>query len=218
MQTRAVGERIRIGEQTVLQTEKKIMMNNFNWDRSFCVDFDLDTARSKTAETTKRYLSQMKGMFYDTKAAEEILAKGEDPLIYEFHELGCPERRGDLAFGTTILYPGKVGDEYYMTKGHFHTILDTAEVYYTLDGEGYMVMESPEGDTIEEHLEKGVAVYVPRRYAHRTVNTGDKPLLVFYTFDADAGHDYGTIETKGYHKMIIEKNGKAQVVNNPKWN
>ena len=72
-------------------------MNQFNWDTSFLVDFDLETARSKTAETSKRTLSQMKDMFHDTKAAEEIL-KTEDPVIYEWHELGCPERAGDLAF------------------------------------------------------------------------------------------------------------------------
>ena len=42
-------------------------------------------------------------------------------------------------------YPGKVGDEYFMTKGHFHTILETCEVYYTLSGQGAMLMETPEG-------------------------------------------------------------------------
>ena len=191
-------------------------MNSFNWDTSFLVDFDLKDGFSKTAETTKRHLSQMKDMFCDRKAAEDILEK-EDPLVYEFYELGCPERQGDLAFGTTILYPGKVGREYYFTKGHFHTILETAEVYYTLQGEGYMVMENPEGDCIEMPLSQGKAVYVPRRYAHRTVNTGSSPLVLFYTFAADAGHDYGTIETKGYHRLIVEQDGKPAVVSNPNW-
>lgn len=191
-------------------------MNNFNWDKSFLVDFDIKTGFSKTAETTKRYLSQMKDMFCDTEAAAELLKSG-DPLVYEFHELGCPERAGDLAFGTTILYPGKVGNEYFMTKGHFHTILETAEVYWTMSGEGYMVMENPEGDTREERLTPGQAVYVPRSYAHRTVNTGTEPLILFYVFQGDAGHDYGTIETKGYHKLIVEKDGAPAVVDNPKW-
>lgn len=191
-------------------------MNKFNWDKSFLVDFNLQTGMSQSAETTKRVLSQMKDMFCDTAAADKIL-ESEDPLIYEFHELGCPERTGDLSFGTTILYPGKIGNEYYMTKGHFHTILNTAEVYYTLDGEGYMVMENLEGNTIELPLSKGKAIYVPRSYAHRTVNTGNSPLVLFYTFAADAGHDYGTIETKGYRKLIVEMDGKPTAVDNPRW-
>ena len=81
----------------------------------------------------------MKDIFYDTKAVDRILEES-DPLIYEFYELGCPKRPGDLAFGSTILYPGTVGEEFYMTKGHFHTILDTAEVYYTLSGSGYLIL------------------------------------------------------------------------------
>lgn len=191
-------------------------MHCFNWDKSFLLDFDLITGHSQHANTTKRTLSQMKTMFYDQSAADKIL-ESNDPIIYEFHELGCPERAGDLAFGTTILYPGKVGTEYYMTKGHFHTLLETAEVYYTLAGKGYMVMENPVGDTIEMPLSKSQAIYVPRSYAHRTVNTGDSPLVLFFTFAADAGHDYGTIESTGYHKLIVEKNGKPTVINNPHW-
>ena len=168
-------------------------MNHFDWDHSFLTDFDLQTGFSKKAETTKRYLSQMKDMYYDVQAAEKIL-ETEDPLVYEFYELGCPERPGDLAFGTTILYPGQVGDEYYMTKGHFHTILDTGEVYYCLSGHGYMMMESPEGDWEAIELTPGKACYVPKRYAHRSVCVGkpsDGPLVTFFAFRADAGHDYG---------------------------
>ena len=166
-------------------------MNQFNWDQAFTLDFDLNNGLSKHADTTKRYLSQMKNMYQDQEAVEEIL-KHEDPLIYEFYELGCPERAGDLAFGTTMIHPGKIGNEYYMTKGHFHQIVDTAEVYYTLKGEGYMMLESLDGDWRVERMEKGKALYVPRGYAHRTINTGDEVLTAFYVFDADAGHDYGT--------------------------
>lgn len=191
-------------------------MNHFNWDTGFSLDLNLKNGFSANAKSTKRYLSQMADMFFDTEAVNEILTH-DDPLVYEFYELGCPERAGDLAFGTTILYPGKINREYFMTKGHFHTILDTAEVYYTLSGQGYMVLENPEGDTQEIPLVPGEATYVPRRYAHRTVNTGSVPLVLFFTFAADAGHDYGTIETKGYHKLIVEQDGKPQIQDNPKW-
>lgn len=191
-------------------------MKSFDWDRGFSLDFNLITGFSKSAKTTKRYLSSMSDMFCCQNDADLVLQK-EDPLIYEFYELGCPERQGDLAFGTTILYPGKIGNEYYMTKGHFHSLLLTAEVYYTLSGEGYMVMENREGDTREIRLSKNNAVYVPRGYAHRSVNTGSEPLVLFYTFDANAGHDYGTIETKGYRRLILDDNGTPIVSDNPNW-
>lgn len=191
-------------------------VSSYDWDRGFLLDFSLVDGLSENAVSTKRSLSQMKGMYSDDAAFEEML-KNDDPIVYEFYELGAPELPGDLAFGTSITYPGKVGSEYFMTKGHFHTILDTAEVYYCLSGEGFMLMESPEGDVVLQPLEPGKAVYVPKRYAHRSINSGDKPLVTFFVFRGDAGHDYGTIETKGYRKLVIEQNGKPEMVDNPKW-
>lgn len=182
----------------------------------FSMYFDLMSGMSDEGKTTKRYLSNMKGMFADEKAFDEILEK-ENPLVYEFYELGLPETPGDLLFGTSITYPGKVANEYFMTKGHFHTILDTGEVYYCLKGKGYMLMEDPEGRWDAQEMTPGKAVYVPPKYAHRSINTGNEPLVTFFVFRADAGHDYGTIETKGYRKLVVEKGGEAEIIDNPKW-
>ncbi len=182
----------------------------------FSAFFDLKNGVSQGRESTKRYLSNMKGMFADEKALEKVLEK-ENPMVYEFYELDLPETPGDLLFGTSTTYPGKVGNEYYMTKGHFHTILDTGEVYYCLSGKGYMLMEDPEGNWDAQEMKSGEAVYVPPRYAHRSINTGTEPLITFFVFRADAGHDYGTIETKGYRKLIVEKDGKPEIIDNPKW-
>ena len=113
-----------------------------DFERGFTIDFDMTTGLSQSVDTGKRYLSQMKGMFADEKAFNEMVANG-DPMVYEFHGLPVPEHDGDLAFGCSILNPGKVGDEYYFTKGHFHTILETGEVYYCLKGHGYMLLENP---------------------------------------------------------------------------
>lgn len=191
-------------------------MNSFNWDKAFAVDFDLKTGLSEKAEATARPVSKMISMFQDQAAAEEMVKAG-DPCVYDFYELGCPERVGDLAFGTTRLYSGKVGNEYFMTKGHFHTNLMTSEVYYTLSGHGYMMMENMEGDWMAEELRPGEVMYVPRGYAHRMINTGEEELVTFFAFDADAGHDYGTIETKGYRHIIVEENGKPVIKENPRW-
>jgi len=55
---------------------------------------------------------------------------------------------GELLHGTSIVHPGKVGNEYFMTKGHFHSVLDTAEVYYVLQGRGMMVTANQPSWTI----------------------------------------------------------------------
>ena len=191
--------------------------NNFDWMKGFTVDFSVADGLSKTAVSTKRFISNMKGMFADEEAFEKMLTE-EDKLVYEFYEMGAPDDAGDVAFGASITYPGMVGREYFMTKGHFHTILETAEVYYTLSGEGFMLVESPEGDAAAYPLEKGKAVYVPKRYAHRSINTGNSPLVTFFAFRGDAGHDYATIETKGFRKLILkDTHGRPEIVDNPKW-
>ena len=185
--------------------------------RGCVIDFDLKTGLSNAVDTGKRYLSQMKGMFADESAFNKMLNEG-DLLVYEFHGLSLPEHDGDLAFGCSILNPGKVGDEYYFTKGHFHTKLETGEVYYCLNGHGYMLLESPEGDWSAQELTAGKAVYVPKRYAHRSINVSpDEQLVTFFVFRADAGHDYGSIETKGYRKLLVDRDGVPTIMDNPNW-
>ena len=184
---------------------------------SFVVRFDGVTGLSPDRKPIQRRLSQMKGMFAD-EARRASLEAESDPLIYEFHEMGLPEDPGHVAFGTSIVYPGRVGDEYFMTKGHFHTILETGEVYYCLRGDGFMLMENPEGLTEAQPLKPGVAVYVPPRFAHRSVNvSAAERLITFFAFRADAGHDYGTIETKGFRKLIVERDGRPEIVDNRRW-
>ena len=189
---------------------------SYNVEKPGIFSFALETGISKDKESSKRYLSNLKGMVADEAALEEMVKK-ENKLIYEFYEMGVPENPGDLAFGTSICYPGKIGDEYFMTKGHFHAILDTAEVYLCIRGRGLILMESPEGEVAYEVLTPGKMAYVPKRYAHRSINVGSEPFVQFFAFRADAGHDYGTIETKGFRKLVVERNEDFAVIDNPKW-
>ena len=97
----------------------------------FSLDFNLITGMcdSGKAKPTRRFVSNMVKQFNDTAAAEEIVKSGDQP-IYDFYELDqIPETGGDLKFGTSIVFPGKVGDEYFMTKGHFHTLLDLSLIH-----------------------------------------------------------------------------------------
>ena len=105
-----------------------------------------------------------------------------------------------------------------MTKGHFHAVLETAEVYYCLGGEGYMVMESPEGETSVEALTPGNVLYVPPRWAHRSVCTSrQQDLVFFFVYPGHAGHDYGTIETRGFQKLVVETKTGIEIIDNPRW-
>ncbi|MBN2157276.1 MAG: glucose-6-phosphate isomerase [Candidatus Lokiarchaeota archaeon] len=192
--------------------------NDIPIKKSTALFFDLVTGLSPEVHSKKRMLSDMKGMYSD-KDAYEIMLDQQDSLIYEFYELGIPKTPHHLAYGTTILYPGKVGNEYFMTKGHFHQKLATAEVYYCIKGHGMLLMENPMGNVEIQKFSPGIAVYVPPNYAHRSINTSSSgPLISFFAFRADAGHDYKTIETKGFRKLIVEQDGKPKVIDNPNWN
>ncbi len=101
--------------------------------------------------------------------AYDAALAAEDKLVYEVYEIARPHLAGELLSGISIVHPGKVGSEFFMTKGHFHEVLETAEIYYCLHGKGYMVMETPEGDSAVEALSPGKVVYVPQRWANRSV-------------------------------------------------
>lgn len=165
----------------------------------------------------KRHLSKMRGQYLDTDAFEQMLAQ-DDSLLYEVYEIRRPENSGEILHGISIVHPGKVGDEYFMTKGHFHTVLETGEVYYCRQGHGFMVMETPEGDYAVEELYPGRVLYVLPRWAHRSVNASpDEDLITFFAYPGHAGHDYGTIEEKGFRKLVVERDGKPEIIDNPRW-
>lgn len=164
-----------------------------------------------------RTLSAMKGQYLDQEAFTAALSE-EDTLLYEVYEIKRPEIAGEVLHGISIVHPGKVGEEFFMTKGHFHTVLETAEIYYTLSGKGYMVMETPEGDWAVEELAAGRVLYVPPRWAHRSVNASEnEDLVMFFAYPGHAGHDYGTIETQGFRKLVVDKGAGPEIVDNPRW-
>ena len=187
-------------------------------DRPFTFDIAAAEAMMSSYDNhIQRRLSNMKGMFADTPTYETMLSQ-EDTLLYEVYEIRRPEIAGELLHGLSIVHPGLVGDEYFMTKGHFHTMLDTGEIYFCLKGEGVMVMETPDGDWAVEPLRPDRVLYVPPRWAHRSVNTGlEEDLVTFFVYPGNAGHDYGTIETQGFRKLVLHRQGETQIVDNPRW-
>jgi glucose-6-phosphate isomerase len=80
-----------------------------------------------------------------------------------------------------------------------------------------MVMETPEGEWAVEALAPNKVLYVPPRWAHRTVNTSpDRDLITFFVYPANSGHDYGTIEKTGYLKLVVQQDGAPRIIDNPR--
>jgi glucose-6-phosphate isomerase, archaeal len=158
----------------------------------------------------ERRASSLRGAFADAAALEEVVADG-DPLVYEVRQYDVPEETGQLICCTTVIHPGSVGGEFFMTKGHFHSQRETGEVYVGLSGEGYLLLMTEDGARAEVRMERGTVAYVPPYWAHRTVNTGDEPFVFFAVYPGQAGHDYGTIETSGFPQRVVQTPAGAEV-------
>ena len=166
-------------------------------------------------EVTERRVSDLLQMFHDREAAQRIITSG-DRLVYEIRYHPFLTSRSDMALGVTRLFPGKVGDEYHMTKGHFHASDDQPEIYYCVRGEGYFVMETAEGDFRAVAWKPGVITHIPPQYAHRVVNTGSGLLVFVASFHVSAGHDYDLIERRGFAQVVVERDGRPALVPNPR--
>lgn len=166
---------------------------------------------------SRRKLSDMRMMYADKNEAARILAEEGDRLIYEVQGVALPEEEGQIPHCTTRILPGRVGDEYHMTKGHYHARREQGEVYFGLSGRGYLLLQTESGETREIEMVAGSAAYVPPFWAHRTVNIGDEDFVFLSVWEARAGHDYGTIERDGFRKLVVLREDQPTVVDNPKY-
>ncbi|MBP1694455.1 MAG: glucose-6-phosphate isomerase, archaeal [Chloroflexi bacterium] len=170
---------------------------------------------SPFTEFYERRLSQLATLFHDQAAVQHMLA-ADDPLLFDVRSSPFVTSLSDFTFVITRIYPGLVGDEYFMTKGHFHLLLEMPEIYFCLRGQGYLLLESAEGDFHAQWLSPGTVSHIPPGYAHRTVNIGREPLIFSAVQHLKAGHDYGKIAQRGFSRLVIQRNGKPELVENPR--
>lgn len=158
-------------------------------------------------------LSDMAGRYAD-QAAEAELLRNSDPLIYRADEIVAPEIYGELHTSVTVLYPGKVGDEYFMSKGHYQVDAECVKVYLGITGSGYLLMQNGAGDTMEVAMSPGTVAYCAAGWSQRTVNVGNEPFAYFKYWPANGGHDYDRVVAEGgFLKRVVERNGRPEIVN-----
>jgi glucose-6-phosphate isomerase len=178
----------------------------------FGIEIDLDEgAMAEPERRIVRRASDMRGYYADAGALEALIADRGDPVHYEVFEVPVPREPGHLMYCISALRPGVVGRECFMTKGHYHSIAATAEIYVCLRGEGYILMKTAAGRCEAEPLRRGRLVYVPPLWAHRSVNVGEEPLVSLCVYPGDAGHNYGEIEAEGFPRRIFRENGEVEI-------
>jgi len=170
------------------------------------------TSEIAGAPMTKRHLSDLRGCFADTAAYETALAAG-NPMLYTVTSVTPADGAGDLHYGIGLIMPGKIGTEYFMTKGHLHSWREAAELYFGLSGNGVMLLEDETtGESRMVPLRPHHAIYVPGHTAHRTMNVGTAPLNYIGVYPAKAGHDYSAIAAKNFLCLVIERAGQPAMI------
>lgn len=179
----------------------------------------VDPATGRIDGATAHYekvLRDLAGVFADEETFAALLETEPGRPVYEVYEVQRTTDAGDLIYGTSILLPGRVGDEFHMTRGHVHELADRTETYYCLQGHGLLLLESVDGEVEAIELRPGVVAYVPPARIHRSVNVGDATLVTLFCYPADAGHDYGIVAAaNGLRELAVAADGGWQLVPNP---
>lgn len=175
------------------------------------VELTTGTLMGRDVMCQERRLRDLMGLYADRPALATL---NQDQIVHrvEMHTAVAEGTPGGLFFGSSFLEPGRVGDEYFMTKGHFHANRDAAEYYWGIQGTGALILMDEAGRCWAEQVFSGSLHYVPGRVAHRLANTGNTTLVVGACWPADAGHNYAAIADRGFTARLREIDGRAQLV------
>jgi glucose-6-phosphate isomerase len=193
------------------------MTSEATWSRPVALTVELDEGGLRGSNGRyERFLADLDGLYRDSRAYQELLAKDNGEPTYWVESSNTEPGPGGLITGISVLQPGKVGDEYYMTKGHLHAMADRAEMYACQAGHGAMLLETIAGDSRVIEMRAGDAVYVPGYWIHRSVNVGSEKFQTLFVYSSDAGQDYGIIERAGGMKqLLVEEDGHWTTRPNP---
>ncbi|MEG0329926.1 MAG: glucose-6-phosphate isomerase family protein [Longicatena sp.] len=137
----------------------------------------------------------------------------DDEVMYEVYTYsqGDAQQVGNLNWGLTIMKPVFVNQECNMTRGHFHENLDCAEIYFCLQGKGYLLFMDENDTCFAEEMSEGSVHHIDGKLAHRLVNIGDNELKVGACWPTTSGHDYKRVEEHPFQVRIYKENDKIIV-------
>ena len=158
-----------------------------------------------------RSIQNIASIFLDQGAVKKI---PDQTLVYRVQSWmpvaeGTP---GGLFFGASTIMPGKVGSEYFMTKGHSHSQSNRAEFYWGVKGKGMLILMDRNRNTWAEKVYPGSLHYIAGEIAHRLANIGHEQLIVGACWPSDAGHNYEDVEVNGFSARLLEEDGNSVLV------
>ncbi len=167
--------------------------------------------------SSSRSLNDLRPLLLNPQSA------GPDPAYWLFSDM--PSRWANL----TVIAPGRYGQEYTKTFGHYHSSLGP-EIYFVASGRGILILQKKhlengvwKPETVEEvflvEAQTGQQIIIPPDYGHSWSNIGQDPLLLFD--DWCAGHqpaDYEMIsKLHGLAYYLTDNNGVVTPVLNPNY-
>jgi glucose-6-phosphate isomerase, archaeal len=142
-----------------------------------------------------RRLKDLKNLFLNQEKVKEILRRGENPIIYETFV----EDKSPMKLGLTVMNSGKIGKEFYFTKGHIH-LSKSEEFYILMEGKGKLLKQKG-NKTRVINLKKGDLALIGKGEAHRLINTGRRKLKVLTIYHERSKPDYSV----KFKKRFFEK-------------
>jgi len=143
---------------------------------------------------------------------------------------------GDISEGKwenmTVTTPGKYGDEFPKTYGHYHTASNETEIYKLVSGKGIFLLQkkhtNEKGDIVPNKVDEvflikaetpGEEVSVPKDYGHSWSNIREEPLVTFDNWRwKHQPTDYELIkQLKGMVYYLVEKEGEVDLIPNPNY-
>ncbi|RYG37211.1 hypothetical protein EON81_07405 [bacterium] len=152
-------------------------------------DFLTGTVSGDGVVTADRTVGDLASYWSDAEAGSDMA----DKPLYRTFAWNHSASAGAILWGSTVLHPGKVGNEWFMTRGHRHTDASKGELMITVSGTGWLVLKDSEGNETRERLTPGSTHHVDGRLAHRAVNDGEEALVFLTAWDVGCGHDYESV-------------------------
>lgn len=160
-------------------------------------------------QVSVRKLDQLRSVLMDPQAT------GPDPVYQVEHDVGNGWEN------KTMIAPGKIGQEYTKTHGHYHPEDAPDETYQVVEGEGVLELQKGHPDAISEVIfvksKAGDQIKIKEGYGHSWSNVGKGPLVL--VDDWQGGHspaDYEPLDAKGgMAYFLVKEDGEPKAVPNP---